>query len=371
MCPHSDRARSALGVLLAALTVSCFHRPEKTPALAPVKPSLAATPAPFATPSLVQGDIPGQPIRLLPLSPDLARPPAPHDPFASGTSLYAVWAFADYLAYAVGERGALVRWNGSRWDLEDSGTSANLHAIWGSDPQHIFAVGQRGVILTYTGKSWNAQQLAGGSTLNGLSGDNEGNIWAVGDGGQILKWNGTWWIREAGVTDQRLNAVWAAGSGEVWAVGEQFTRLHRLSTGWVGVPADGFDDRLRAVWGFVGGGLIAVGRDNTRIEWDGKAWQYNSCNPDYADCEHYQGVYGTEASRPWIIDNEGNIRGLGRGIAEKTRHSLFGIHGFRRQSIWAVGARGRIWYYDGTRWTRTDPGPLDSVSSEDGRESSP
>lgn len=348
-----------LGSLLVLVCWGCSHhrpagRAEVTAQRAQTPPSLRTSPS---TP------VAETPPYLNALPQDLAQGSTAHDPFVTGTDLNSVWAFADYLVYAVGDHGAIVRWDGSRWNLEASGTRADLHGIWGSDPQHLFVVGAHGVVMTSDGKSWRAQQLQSRPTLLSVSGRDASHVWAVGEDGTIAAWNGVTWTRELSGTTQRLQGVWASEHGEVWAVGAGFTRLRRKSSGWIAIPARDYDDRLYAVWGFSDGSLVAVGKDNTVAEWDGTQWQYYGCFSDYADCERYYGVYGSDANNRWIIDHQGAILKLGQGIVLRSGRPLYGIHGFRRQSVWAVGERGRIWYYDGTRWTRTDPGPIDSEPS--------
>jgi hypothetical protein len=110
--------------------------------------------------------------------------------------------------------------------------------------------------------------------------------------------------------------------------------------------------------GFEDGRIRAVGSHNAITEKTGTSWSHSCCDSDYESCERYFGIWGTDADHVWIIDSVPQIRYLEAGRDMKTQpvpKALFGIHGFRKNSIWAVGADATIVQFDGTDWFRTDP----------------
>jgi photosystem II stability/assembly factor-like uncharacterized protein len=68
---------------------------------------------------------------------------------ANSVALHAVWADAPDDAWAVGDVGTIVHFNGTMWTPVSSPTSLTLYAIWGSGPMDVWAVGEQGVILHY------------------------------------------------------------------------------------------------------------------------------------------------------------------------------------------------------------------------------
>ena len=42
---------------------------------------------------------------------------------------------------------AIVKWNGSAWVAQNSGTTTDLQAVWGSDANNVWVVGASGTIL--------------------------------------------------------------------------------------------------------------------------------------------------------------------------------------------------------------------------------
>jgi len=103
----------------------------------------------------------------------------------------------------------------------------SLRAIWGSGIRDIWAVGERGAIIHYDGTAWS--QLSNSPTtlgLRGVWGTAANDVWAVGDSGVILHCDGSSWSKAVSLTTRTLRAVWGDPSGDVWAVGDTGTVLH-------------------------------------------------------------------------------------------------------------------------------------------------
>ena len=50
--------------------------------------------------------------------------------------------------WAVGAHGTILRWDGTTWAAQNSGTTEFLEAVWGADADHVWAVGGNGFPLT-------------------------------------------------------------------------------------------------------------------------------------------------------------------------------------------------------------------------------
>jgi hypothetical protein len=71
-----------------------------------------------------------------------ATPPVTSD-------LNGVWAAANNQAFAVGQAGVILQFDGTSWTRRTSNTTKNLYAIWGAGSTNIYAVGEGGVIMHY------------------------------------------------------------------------------------------------------------------------------------------------------------------------------------------------------------------------------
>ncbi len=86
----------------------------------------------------------------------------PTPPQAQHVELTGVAFAGPALAFAVGQDGTILRWNGTSWAADPQSlqlTNATLNAVaFGSDGQG-WAVGSRGAILHYDGTAWSAEQI--------------------------------------------------------------------------------------------------------------------------------------------------------------------------------------------------------------------
>jgi hypothetical protein len=63
-----------------------------------------------------------------------------------GTTLQDVWVHGPSLAFAVGDLGTILRWDGSSWSVMLSGTLAPLYSVWGSGPTDVWIAGDSAIL---------------------------------------------------------------------------------------------------------------------------------------------------------------------------------------------------------------------------------
>ena len=78
-----------------------------------------------------------------------------------------------------------MKWNGTAWTAQTSGSTQYLYGVWGTDANNIWAVGLSGAIQKWDGKTWTAQSSGTSSYLHGVWGTDANNVWVVGWGGTI------------------------------------------------------------------------------------------------------------------------------------------------------------------------------------------
>jgi hypothetical protein len=104
----------------------------------------------------------------------------------SGVHLKAVWGTAPDNVYMVGDPGAIVRWDGTRWAHGPQLVTTALHEVWGTSPDNVYAVAARGDILHFDGATWSQMASPTKRDLFGLWGLPSGEAWAVGVSGVIV-----------------------------------------------------------------------------------------------------------------------------------------------------------------------------------------
>lgn len=142
-------------------------------------------------------------------------------------------------ALAVGGGGDIARVDpGAGWEMMRSPVTAALHDVAWPSARTAWAVGEKGAILRYDGASWRPDPASGRLTnqaLYGLAFRGSGEGIAVGAKGTILRYDGAGWRadpRSGRVTTERLQAVAYAGASAI-AVGEKTTILTDTGSGWI------------------------------------------------------------------------------------------------------------------------------------------
>lgn len=122
------------------------------------------------------------------------------------------------------------------WCEENSGVTDNLLSVWGSGPLNVYAVGENGAIVKWDGQSWSKQPApTPATTLRGVTFPRDGGGYViVGDGGTILGTAGKI-TSPSGATN--LNAVAAYSASNVYIVGDNGTLLAGKTDGSFGVKA--------------------------------------------------------------------------------------------------------------------------------------
>lgn len=106
-------------------------------------------------------------------------------------SLRAVWMGAPGLAYAVGDDGLVVKWDGmTSWTAlappADDAT-ADFTSVVVLDPSSIYVTDASGVIRRLTANGWVSTPVyTSDQPLRDLAASSVSNIWAVGDNGKVL-----------------------------------------------------------------------------------------------------------------------------------------------------------------------------------------
>ena len=153
-------------------------------------------------------------------------------PLPAGTPLLSwVYGFSATDAWAVGIKGAVLRWDGVVWKTLQSGTDQDLWGVWGPSPDDLWMVGgsvgkSTPVILRWHGGALAevaldpAQNTRDATALFKVWGFG-GAVFAVGEGGLILQWSdGSWQARSAGAkANDDFVSLWGTSADHMVAVG--------------------------------------------------------------------------------------------------------------------------------------------------------
>ncbi len=224
--------------------------------------------------------------------------------------------------FAVGERGTILRFDGTTVHDESVDTEAILYGVRASDPP--IAVGGD-PFGTQQGEIWQRGDDGTWSLLHTelpgvafkISGD-----WIVGVGvAWQLQSDGTL-VEHHPPNDARLLTVRARAADDVWAVGGAASAvvLHWDGTAWEEIPFDTAcgNGGLNGVWTAPGEDVWVAGFFGAMARYDGEAW---TCSRPPATFEHLHATWEHDGQMWWgggaLLSSGGNVATLGRhGIAD-------------------------------------------------------
>lgn len=256
------------------------------------------------------------------------------------------------------------------WEGVESGTSQNIHAISIANDDFAAAVGSRNTVLIYDGRLWDLvsearQAWSTDTTLRSVSALGKDNLWIGGNEttnrGRVLHWTGGEWQQAGslGPWNQSMNAMWHSPSNAILVAGSS-GRISR----W---DADRWTRRnnkggvIRGIHGSSSNNVWAVAADNTILhsEDDGYSWEQHSALPMLPNGNNPrpQAVFTFADDATWIVGNRNWEVGFWNGkefTLNQLRTSaggLHAVHAVNRRNVWTVGDEGRVFHFDGNRWS--------------------
>src|SRR5207245_3944525 len=103
----------------------------------------------------------------------------------------------------------------------------------GGDPTNAFALGQGGVLLHYDGTTWSPLSSGTANDLFGAAGAS-GDLWAVGQSGTIVLSSdgGATWTQQTSPTTQTLQSADGCSTTDLFAVGGTATIIDWNGSRW-------------------------------------------------------------------------------------------------------------------------------------------
>ena len=230
--------------------------------------------------------------------------------------LWSVWGSEDQVV-AVGDEGAIVAFDGTRWLPHSAPSPLHLHGVWGRRADQVYAVGDFAGVIEFDGTRWREiHRLGVDVSAVAVAGFGPHDLFVVGDEGLILRSDGVGFERVDGKTRDALYALWGLDADHVLAVGDFGAILRWNGREWSSFSA-GTEAFLYGVCGRALDDIVVVGLSGTTAHFDGRRWSRR--------------VTGTTADL------------LGVASLDDTR--------------WiAVGTRGTALVWDGSAWSEEDTG---------------
>jgi hypothetical protein len=293
---------------------------------------------------------------------------------AAGTSsLRTISGYSSTAIWAGGLNGVVVRWNGTRWAKQATGTIQQINGLWAASEDDVFAAASGWTWLHFDGSTWKATEEWTNwywprspttttvsanhfSAVGGRATGSIGVVWTGDDQGLVnylendagLNWpdlpwqpDNYWWalgVIQDGMVESAFDASTQVGVQGIWLD----AGFNAFFVGWDGAivkapqtdtPANRTWDNvvaienpavgkpyLYAVWGDENTGKVfAVGDDGSFVQFDAAT---------------------AAGAANWTTPTPG-----GSNVA------LFGICGVDENDIWVVGASGKVYNRLNSVWS--------------------
>lgn len=242
-------------------------------------------------------------------------------------------------AWAVGDGGTIVMWDGSAWKSVSSPTTFNLYSVAFNNATNGWAVGgsgSKGVILHYDGawSEWTNITFSGlptsmdtvNDTLYSVSIDTTGtNGWIVGSDGVSLSWcAGTWYGLMGASANTMRSVAMIHNSVEAWAVGDAGTIMHWTGTAWetMNSPTSTSLYAIQMISSTSGWAAGGSGNNGVVLQLSGSTW---------TPVTNF--VFGANGTTVSTVNS-----------------TIYSITIGNSTSAWACGSNGLVMYWTGTNW---------------------
>jgi hypothetical protein len=285
-----------------------------------------------------------------------------------------VWSHQSTEAWALAAGGAfLLHFDGRAWSIAQTLT-VPVGAIGGSAPDHVWAVGEKGAIVRFNGR-YEERRAGSVADLNAIFGFSESEMLAIGNSGTVLRRTPTEWERIQVPTQRNFLAISGTSANDLWVVGEAGTSLHFDGKSWSNVPTGIMDD-IVSVWASgpsdVWAGTPQRPPFHPFLHWDGTAWSnWTGARPEGT----VYGFWGFTPDDLWAVGalcpygdpfdpicvktashfdgSVWTVQYLGPAV-----HSIFerlvAIWGNDSRDVWALAENNASYHWDGDRWSQVE-----------------
>ncbi len=237
----------------------------------------------------------------------------------------------------------------------------DLFGVWGSGPTDAWAVGDKGTILHWNGATWLARQAPTTKALRAVGGTGPSDVWMVGDDGVALHFDGTA-LKEDSPTDTKfaLTAVHASSDGSAVLLAGEAGTIYRRQLGSWKLENTKASVNLRAIYAINAGLAWAVGDQGTALKLSGGAWTTTSL-PQAGD-RALRGLAAAPTGRLFAAGDKSYLAGTKAGLWEATlandpqNRDLYGVWALGEKDAWAIGKGGALLRLAGEKWL------LDSIA---------
>lgn len=273
--------------------------------------------------------------------------------------LSAVRGLPDGFRAVTSANGDVFAWDGSAWSTLNSMLGFLISALALHGPDQILLSGynlmnSNGLVVRLQGSEWTTFGEFPGKMTYGIGGDAEHPL-AVGGNGLLRRHDGTEWKEIIAGPRARLRSLWTDGGARVFACGSGGTLLRRTAGGWSEEHHGSL--YLNAVFGRPDGCAWLAGAQG-RLMRDCGAGFGSVSLPAEVKGDLLAGFVAAEDD-VFVAGDKVILRGSAAGFAPMTvpvEARFTSIWGSSASDVWVTGegTPPPLLHFDGTTWSRAD-----------------
>lgn len=286
------------------------------------------------------------------------------NPRPDGSTLRALHAVSGSEAWAAGDTGLVLRWNGSSWVPYPIDTRGDMSGVYGRGPDEAFALALDGRVWRFDGERFTEETtgLAPGE-LGGLQGCGPSRLFAYGLDRVVFR-DDRGWAEVPARPQARLLGLTCASAESLWLAGEDGGAYHVTVRGDRQFTLDRETPlprppRLLSLVAVDGETVWAAGIDaasglpQVSRRRPGGVWEPIPL-PGAAPSATATVFFAASAEDAWIALDDGLLYHV-QGAAAAPIHlpvplNLLAMSGIGPEDVWAVGEGGGILRWNGLRW---------------------
>ncbi len=121
------------------------------------------------------------------------------------------------IAWAVGEEGVILGFDGIGWTVDWADYPAELHMVWGTDADNVWIVGQGGNVLRLENGAWRSQDTDFRNTLHAIAGSGPEDMLFGGADGLLAEFKGRVVKRVDADIEGTIRSLFIAPTGDRYA----------------------------------------------------------------------------------------------------------------------------------------------------------
>lgn len=164
------------------------------------------------------------------------------------------------LMAVTGDGGYVLAWDGSAWDVMNTGDDDAVTGIWGTGYTNMYITRGDGRLQRFNGSTLSTVTLVTApGAMNAVWGTSASNVYAAGDGGMLYRYNGSTWSRIRLPTRGSLYTVYGTSATNVFVAGSDGALYRYNGTTWTPEKVTAGDPQNFGMWATSGGQLYLAG----------------------------------------------------------------------------------------------------------------